>query len=104
MRHNASREFLAEVQKLLAPEAILSHVDDLLVYECDGYTLEKHAPDLVLLPETTQEVSAIVKLCAKHNVPFIPRGAGTNLSGALLPVGGGVLITLTRMNRILSID
>ncbi|MCI0541506.1 MAG: FAD-binding protein [Verrucomicrobiales bacterium] len=104
MQNTASSRFLFELQKLLSADAILSKADDLLVYECDAYTLEKSFPDVVVLPQSTQEVAAVVKLCEEHQVPFIPRGAGTNLSGALLPIGGGVLITLTRMNRILSID
>src|SRR5204863_6736231 len=76
----------------------------LLVYECDAYTLEKNLPNFVVLPRSTEEVVAIVKLCAKQDIPFIPRGAGTSLSGAVLAVTGGVMITLSRMSKILTVD
>ncbi|MSU63794.1 MAG: FAD-binding protein [Pedosphaera sp.] len=97
-------EFIAALREFLPADAILSHPDELLVYECDAYTIEKRSPDLVVLPSTTAEVVSVVELCARHQVPFIPRGAGTNLSGALLPVEGGVIIAVTRMNRILNVD
>lgn len=77
---------------------------ELLVYECDGYVVEKKAPDVVLFPTTTEDVVAIVKACNEFDVPFVPRGAGTSLAGGCLPVGGGVMITLTRMNRILDVN
>src|SRR5207249_7254300 len=78
--------------------------EELLVYECDAYTLEKNLPNVVVLPRTTEEVSKIATLCAEQNVPIIPRGAGTSLSGAVLAVTGGVMIALTRMTKILEID
>jgi glycolate oxidase len=95
---------LEELRAIVGPENVLANSDDLLVYECDAYTLEKKLPDVVALPKTTDEVAAVVRLCVKHGIIFIPRGAGTNLSGALLPVEGGVFITLTRMNKVLSVD
>src|SRR5205085_9552859 len=73
-------------------------------YECDAYTLEKMLPHAVVLPKSTEEVGAVVKLCVENNLPIIPRGAGTSLSGAVLAVEGGVMIGLSRMNKILSID
>jgi glycolate oxidase len=97
-------EFLRELKSIVGPENVLASRDELLVYECDAYTLEKNLPDIVVFPTSTQEVAGIVQRCVSRNIPFIPRGAGTNLSGALLPVTGGVLITVTRMNKILSID
>ena len=83
---------------------MVSKEEELLVYECDAYTLEKNLPTAVVLPRTTEQIVAIVKLCAKRNLPFIPRGAGTSLSGAVLAVTGGVMIALSRMNRILAVD
>jgi glycolate oxidase len=77
---------------------------ELLVYECDAYTLEKQLPNVVVLPQTTEQVVAVVKLCAEHKLPIIPRGAGTSLSGTVLAVTGGVMIALTRMTKILEID
>lgn len=78
--------------------------NELLVYECDGYVVEKKTPDVVLFPTSTEQVVAIVKTCNDFDVPFVPRGAGTSLAGGCLPVGGGVMITLTRMNRILEVN
>jgi glycolate oxidase len=85
-------------------DGVVSKEEELLVYECDAYTLEKNLPTAVVLPRTTEQIVAIVKLCAKRNLPFIPRGAGTSLSGAVLAVTGGVMIALSRMNRILAVD
>jgi len=97
-------KLLQGLQAILGEEGLLTKPDELLVYECDAYTLEKHLPTLVALPRSTEEVVQIVKLCAAHECPIIPRGAGTSLSGAVLAVTGGVMITLTRMNRVLSVD
>ena len=97
-------DFLAQLRTIVGAEGVICGEQELVVYECDAYTLEKHAPEAVVLPRTTAEVVAVVKLCAEQNLPIIPRGAGTSLSGAVLPVGGGVVIALTRMNRVLSVD
>ena len=88
----------------LGPDAVLTAASDLLVYECDGYTIEKNKPDVVVFPTSTEQVVAIVKLCNELDVPFLPRGAGTSLAGGCLPVGGGVMIALTRMKRILEVN
>jgi len=93
-----------ELCAIVGADGVVSAPEELLVYECDAYTLEKSLPQVVVLPRTTEEVIAIVKLCARQNIPIIPRGAGTSLSGAVLAVTGGVMITLSRMNRILSVD
>ncbi len=96
--------FLESLRAIVGTEGILSNPAELVVYECDAYTLEKMLPHAVVLPKDTEEVAAVVKLCAEHNLPIIPRGAGTSLSGAVLPVTGGVMIGLSRMNRIISVD
>jgi glycolate oxidase len=83
---------------------VLSQSAQLQVYECDAYTLERRQPNVVVLPRTTDQVAAVVRLCAQHRVPIIPRGAGTSLSGGVLAVDGGVMIALTRMNRVLDVD
>ena len=93
-----------ELQVIVGAEAVLFGKDELLVYECDAYTLEKNLPTAVVLPRTTDEVVAIVKLCNQLKLPIIPRGAGTSLSGTVLAVDGGVMIALTRMNRVLNVD
>jgi glycolate dehydrogenase FAD-linked subunit len=100
----ASPTLADELRAVVGEDGVVSKPEELLVYECDAYTLEKNLPNFVVLPKTTEQVVAIVKLCAKENIPFIPRGAGTSLSGGVLAVTGGVMITLSRMNRILSVD
>jgi glycolate oxidase len=99
-----STDFIAELRRVVGADGVISGRDELLVYECDAFTMEKNLPNLVVLPRSTEQVVAVVKHCAAARVPIIPRGAGTSLSGGVLPVEGGVMITLTRMNRIVSVD
>jgi glycolate oxidase len=94
---------LRELTSLLGAANVLHHPDDLLLFEYDG-SVEKARPDLVVFPRTTQEVSQIVKLAAKYQVPIVGRGAGTGLSGGALARTGGVMLVFARMNRILEID
>ena len=70
-----------ELRALCGDDGVIAEPEQLMVYECDAYTMEKQLPDVVVLPRTTEQVVAIVKLCAAHQVPIIPRGAGTSLSG-----------------------
>src|SRR3954468_15003232 len=95
---------LADLTAAVGPENVLHHHDELVVYECDGYVIEKKVPDVVVFPTTTEHVVEVVKVCNRHDVPFVPRGAGTSLAGGTLAVGGGVMICLTRMKRILEIS
>src|SRR5579864_4882196 len=99
-----SQRLLADLIAALGPENVLHHRDELIVYECDGYVIEKNVPDVVVFPTRTEHVVAIVQLCNKHDVPFVARGAGTSLAGGTLAVGGGVVISLTRMKRILEVN
>ncbi len=99
-----SRGLAAELSAIVGPGNFLGHPDELLVYECDGFVIEKNAPDVVVFPTSTEQVVGIVRACRKHGVPFVPRGAGTSLAGGTLAVGGGVMIALTRMKRILEIN
>jgi len=94
---------LRELTALLGSSNVLHKTDDLLHYEFDG-SVEKGRPDVVVFPQTTEEVADIVKLAAKHRVPVVGRGAGTGLSGGALARGGGVMIVFARMNRILELD
>jgi glycolate oxidase subunit GlcD len=77
---------------------------ELLVYECDALPLYKGSPDVVVFPRTSEEVAAVVRVANEFGVPFLPRGAGTGLSGGAMAVEGGILVELQQMNRILSID
>jgi len=76
---------------------------DLLLYSFDASGI-KHRPDCVVFPESTDEVAAVVKVCAKHGIPVTPRGAGTGYTGAAVPANGGVVIVFTRMRRVLTIN
>ena len=101
----ATATYLAErMRGIVGAGSVLSSPSDLLVYECDGFTIEKSKPDVVVFANSTEEIAAIVKACRELEAPFVPRGAGTSLAGGCLPVGGGVIIALTRMKRILEVN
>lgn len=95
---------LDRLRAIVGSGALLTAPCDLLVYECDGFTMEKNRPDVVAFPTSTEQVVRIVQVCNEFNVPFLARGAGTSLAGGCLPVGGGVMIALTRMKRILEVN
>ncbi len=97
-------ELVSSLARIVGPDGLIHHPDELVVYECDAYVISRQTPDVVVFPTTTAQVAEIVRLCHRLGVPFIPRGAGTSLAGGTLAVGGGVLICLTRMNRILEIN
>ena len=99
-----SARLLADLIAVMGSENVLHHHDELLVYECDGYVINKNVPDVVVFPNSTAQVVEVVKLCNRYDVPFVPRGAGTSLAGGTLAIGGGVMICLTRMKRILEIN
>jgi glycolate oxidase len=96
-------QLLDRLRGVVGEEGLLYNPEELLVYECDGYVVEKKAPDVVVFPTSTEQVVGVVRACNEFGVPFVPRGAGTSLAGGCLPVGGGVMIALTRMNRILEV-
>src|SRR5207248_11123701 len=93
-----------DLQRIVGSENVLSAHSDLVVFECDGFVIEKNCPDVAVFPRSTEDVAAIVKICNRHSVSYLPRGAGTSLAGGCLPVGGGVMIVLTRMKEILEIN
>ncbi|MDA7978167.1 MAG: FAD-binding protein [Pirellulales bacterium] len=97
-------ELIRALRDVVGADGVLTAHSELLVYECDGFTIEKNSPDVAVFPRTTEDVAAIVRLCNQHDVPFLPRGAGTSLAGGCLPVGGGVMIVLTRMKEIEEIN
>lgn len=91
--------------RALLPEAsVLWHAEDTRPYECDGLTMYRQTPMVVVLPSTEAEVVAVLQLCRQLNLPVVARGAGTGLSGGALPHGQGVLLGLSKLNRILGID
>jgi glycolate oxidase len=96
----AVREFAAA----LSGDQLITGPEQLRTYECDGLTGRRVVPALVALPTSTAEVQAVVRICATHGIPFVARGAGSGLSGGALPVAEGIVISLARMTRILSVD
>jgi glycolate oxidase len=94
----------SELSQLLAPDQLITLPEELRTYECDGLTRQRVVPALVALPQTTAQVQAVVRACDAHSVPFVARGAGSGLSGGALPVADGVVISLARMTRIVSVD
>ena len=91
------------MRAIVGDDAIVSRASELKVYECDGWTIEKSAPDLLVMPHSTEEVSAVLRALHRRGIPFVPRGAGTGLSGGALPLAP-VMICTSKMNRILAID
>ena len=83
---------------------MLTAPEELEPYECDGLTAYRQVPWLVLLPETETQLRQAIQLCRRHRIPIVVRGAGTGLSGGALPLKRGILISLARFNRILSVD
>ena len=99
-----NRDVVSKLRRVLDSTRVVEDETELLVYECDGLPLFKNRPDVVVFPKTTEEVAQVVRIANECKVPFLPRGAGTGLSGGALAVEGGIVIELQRMNRILSID
>jgi glycolate oxidase subunit GlcD len=105
-RWGASRStrFLKRLRGILGKSRVLDRPSELFVYESDALTLLRARPCAVVFPETVEEVSAVVRLCNEAGVPFVPRGAGTGLSGGATPVEGCVIVECSRMTRILDVD
>lgn len=95
---------VADLQAIVGPDAVLHRPEELLAYDCDAYTIERAVPLVVVLPRSTAEVASVVRYCHERGLPFVPRGAGTGLSGGCLATEGGVMIALTRMTRLVELD
>ena len=92
------------LRTLLPADSLLASGEEKRPYECDGLSAYRQLPGLVALPETIEQVRHIVRACREHGVPVVARGAGTGLSGGALPHAGGVLLSLSKLSRILEID
>ncbi len=104
MNPDMKKRFIHAMISLLGKTAVLHQYEELVSYECDGYTIHKGLPSAVLFPANTEQVAAVVKYMAEHQIPFIPRGAGTGLSGGATALNGEVLISLVRMNKLIRVD
>jgi glycolate oxidase len=99
-----TRRLRGAFQAIVGADAVVTDPGDLLVYESDGLTVLRATADVIVFPRSTAEVAACVKLANAEGLPFVARGAGTGLAGGCLPAEGGLVIALTRMNRILEVD
>ena len=95
---------LSELRAIVGERGLISSPEELHTYECDGLTNFRVMPRAVLLPNSAEQVQAIVRICHRERLPFVARGSGTGLSGGALPVENGIVISLARMNRILEVD
>ena len=97
-------EIITKLKSIVGEGNVLLSKEDLISYSYDGATIWSHMPDVVVLPETTEQVSRIVKMANSNLIPVTPRGAGTNVSGGSIPIKGGIVLCTTRMDRILDIN
>ena len=97
-------QVVAELRATLGDEHVIDDPEQLRVYDCDGLTGWRALPSLVVLPGSTEDVQAVVRVCHRQGIPFVARGAGTGLSGGALPVTDGIVVALTRLDRILEVD
>src|SRR5215218_7095158 len=97
-------QLVEELQRVVGPRALVQSPAALLTYEADGCVMDLHAPTLVVLPETTEQVAQVVRLAQRAGMPIVPRGAGTGLAGGATPMSGGVVISTTRMDKVIEVD
>ncbi len=103
-RRKTNPELLETLRSFLPAESVLDDIEDVRPFECDGLSVYKQLPMLVVLPETVEQVQRILRLCYARKIPVVARGAGTGLSGGALPLEDGVLLSLAKFKRILNID
>lgn len=97
-------QIVRQLMKIVGEKDVLYLKEDLVAYECDGYTMTKGTPKAVVFVKNTEQVSQVVKYLNSVKVPYIARGAGTGLSGGATPLGGEVIISLVRMKKLLHLD
>ena len=102
--HHTRKSLAGQLSRFLPAEAVLTTEEDLRPYECDGLSAYHRLPLMAVLPDTIEQVQAVLQLCQHENVPVVARGAGTGLSGGALPIDNGVLLSLAKFNRILEVD
>jgi glycolate oxidase len=101
---DVSRELVSRLSAIVPPGGVLTDPAGLFVYECDGFTIAKARPAAVVFPMNTQQVVGVVRALAEAGVQIVPRGSGTGLAGGCVAFENGVIVSTTRMNRILAID
>ncbi|CZF82409.1 putative FAD-linked oxidoreductase [Grimontia celer] len=98
------REILKALEDIVGNEHVIADEETMRPYECDGLSVYTEMPACVVLPASTEEVTAVMSLCHQKNISVVARGAGTGLSAGALPLNNGLLLSLARLNRILDID
>ena len=98
------KDIIKEFSRIVGVDGVLTESTDRMAYSYDGTSSWRSLPDVVVFPSTTDQVSAIMAMAYDREIPVTVRGAGTNLSGGSIPVQGGIVLCMTRMNRILDID
>ena len=91
------------ISEIVGSENLTSRIEDLHCYSYDG-TARPHLPGLVVFPHTTEQISEIMKLASTHRIPVVPRGAGTGMTGGIVPVEGGIVMAMTKLDAIVEID
>jgi glycolate oxidase len=99
-----SAPIVAELRDAVGADGLIIDRNQLQTYECDGLAVLRSLPAAVVLPRSTGQLQAIVRICARHRIPFVGRGAGTGLSGGALPDDRGIVISFARMTRFLATD
>jgi len=94
---------ISEISAVVGPANCTTRNEDLHCYSYDG-TAKPHLPDLVVFPETTDQVSRIMRIASRYAIPVVPRGAGTGMTGGIVPLHGGIVLAMARMNKIVEID
>jgi len=97
-------ESIRQLEQIVGKDFILTAKEDLATYAYDGTTTWSGTPDVVVLPTTADQISAVLKFANEHGIPVTPRGSGTNISGGSIPTRGGIVLCTTRMNRVLDIN
>lgn len=99
-----SEEILAQLKEIVGPAYVILAAEDTEAYSHDETEALSYFPEVVVKPRDSSEISALLRLCTRHSIPVTPRGGGTGLSGGALPVHGGLLISIERLNSIIEID
>jgi hypothetical protein len=97
-------KLVSRLTQALGEDGVIHAIEEVRAYECDALTAYRCPPLAVVLPRTTGEVAAAIRICADMGVPIVPRGAGTSLAGGSLPTADSVILGVARMNRVLEVD
>ncbi|WP_289140645.1 FAD-binding oxidoreductase [uncultured Brevibacillus sp.] len=99
-----SESIRSELVAIVGEKNCLDRQEALVAYSYDATPMQQALPDVVVLPKSTEEVQQVMRVAARHQIPIVTRGAGSNLCGGTIPVGGGIVLVLSRMNQIVEID